>query len=71
VRKHLETGLEERMARDQLQREVFWTESVAVGSAAFVARIQPLIYSRVELEVRETPEGTWVLEDERIPYGCF
>jgi hypothetical protein len=43
--------LEEMIARDQMQRQACWTESLAAGSIGFVERIQPLILSRNETEL--------------------
>lgn len=69
VRKNLEVSLAEKIERDQMKREQSWTESLAVGSAAFVEKIKPLILSRRETEIVETGEGMWVLKEREIPYG--
>jgi putative transposase len=71
VQKNLQAALEEKIAQGQARREAHWTESLAVGSAAFVTRIQPLILTRQETETRELSGGTWVLEEEPVPYGRF
>ena len=39
-RLHLNAALEEAIAKDQLKREPKWLESLAVGSQAFVGKIQ-------------------------------
>jgi hypothetical protein len=51
------------------QRELCWTESLAVGSSGFLEKIRPLILSRRETEIMETDTGTWVLKEAEIPYG--
>ena len=62
-------SLAEKIARDQIKREPCWTESLAVGSAAFVERIKPLILSRREMELVETGQNSWVLREAGIAYG--
>ena len=68
VRRNLDTSLSERIARDQMKREPWWTESLAVGSAEFVERTKPLILSRRETEIAESGEGRWVLQEPATPY---
>jgi hypothetical protein len=41
TRRHLEAGLSEAIAQEQVNREPIWTESLAVGSAGFVERSSP------------------------------
>jgi len=67
LRKHLEAALAEAIARDQVKREPLWTESLAVGSAGFVRKIQPLILSRRETEVTQTAEGFTLLQEASVP----
>jgi hypothetical protein len=69
VRQNLAAVLEEMIARDQIQRQACWTESLAVGSIGFVERIQPLILSRRETELVQAAEDVWGLREEGIPYG--
>ena len=69
VRRNLEFSLAERIAKDQMQREPYWTESVAVGSSSFVERIEPLILSRREMATEQTADRLWVLREEPMPYG--
>ena len=66
VRRNLDASLEQRIARDQMKREPCWTESLAVGSSAFVRKIKPLIVSRRETEIVEGPGG--MLKETKIPY---
>jgi hypothetical protein len=69
VRKNLEASLADRIAREQMKRGPCWTEILAVGSAGFVEKIQPLILSRRETEIEESDGGLWMLKEREIPYG--
>jgi len=71
LRTQLEWGLADAIAKDQRQREAWWTESVAVGSPGFVESIRPLILSRRELETIEPEAGVWALREAEVPYGGF
>lgn len=55
--------------RRQVKREPCWTESLAVGSAAFLQKVKPLILSRREMEIVDGGDDLWVLQESRIPYG--
>jgi len=70
VRRNLETMLRERMECEELKRQSCWTESLAVGSPAFLERIRPLILSRRETEVIEEQPGLWALREAEKPYGA-
>ena len=48
VRKNLAVSLAERIARNELKRQARWTESLAVGSRAFLETVQPLISERLK-----------------------
>ena len=61
--------LEETIIRDELKRVAYWTESLAVGSPAFLERVQPLILSRRETEIEETDEHVWTVSETAVPYG--
>jgi REP-associated tyrosine transposase len=69
VRKNLEAGLAEALAREQVRREPCWTESLVVGSTAFVGRMQPLIRWRQDTEIVEWADGIWALREAEVPYG--
>ncbi len=69
VQKNLEARLAEALARDKVRREPDWTESLVVGSTAFVERMQPLILSRQETEIAEAADGVWALQEAKAPYG--
>ena len=59
-RKHFDSSLQERIAKDQLKREAKWTDAIAVGSKSFVERFEVRNRQRVEME---SEGGTWVLRE--------
>ena len=69
VRRNLEYSLADRIARDQLQREPRWTESLAVGSVRFLEQLKPENFSRQETQIIESTENVWVLQEEQHPYN--
>ncbi|MFO1475596.1 MAG: transposase [Verrucomicrobiota bacterium] len=69
VRRNLDFSLAERIARDKLKREPIWTESLAVGSSAFVSQITPGDVSRCEVEVLEIDENLYAMREVALPYG--
>jgi putative transposase len=70
VRKNLDSALGELIARDQIKREPWWTEGLAVWSADFLETIKPLILSRRETELVQTDQQFWVLQEPATPYGA-
>jgi len=70
VRLNLEHVFHQRIAERQMRHESCWTESLAVGSASFVARTQPLILSRRETKIEVEEPGLWVLKESPTPYGA-
>jgi putative transposase len=67
-RDNYEAMIEERIARDLAKREPQWTESIAVGSEAFIREVAKRIQGRQELEIR--PEGLdWCLREAPPPFG--
>jgi putative transposase len=69
LRRNLEHSLANRIARDQLQREPCWTESLAVGSARFLEQLKPENFSRRETQIIESSENVWVLRETQHPYN--
>lgn len=61
-RSQYERLIEDRLARDMV-REPEWTESIAVGSRAFVEEIAPTILSRQQLERVPCGADAWVLRE--------
>jgi len=48
-----------------------WTESIAVGSRAYVAAVAERECQRVRLTVDEAADGCWCLRDAGEAYGAF
>ena len=69
--RYLEVTLRETISEDRNRRQACWTESLAVGSAAFLERIRPMILSRRETEIVEAEPGLWALKEAEIPYGAL
>lgn len=51
------------------ERSPIWTESLAVGSQAFTARICARIKNRVRVDREEIEAGVWMVRESSIPYG--
>jgi len=68
-RGNLKESLAETIARNWVKRESCWTEGLAVGSHAFVEKVQPLILSRRQSEVVATDTKMWILKEIPPPYG--
>jgi putative transposase len=51
------------------RREPHWTESIAVGSEAYVHRIAALSKNRKKLEIREWADAAWYVRDPAVCYG--
>jgi hypothetical protein len=68
---HYSHGIEERLARRELQRDAKWTRSVAVGSRAYVEAVRPRVRHNGALEIEQEVESstsqsagaTWVLRE--------
>jgi putative transposase len=71
VRHNLEFGLGEAIGAEQLKRESWWTESLAVGRPGFLEKVRPMIPSRTELKNEQEQEGLWVLKEPEIPYNAI
>ena len=69
VRRKLEVSLRERMEREELKREAYWTESLAVGSPGFLEQIRPGIFSRRETNLVQEQPGLWALKETDVSYG--
>ena len=70
VRRQIEMGLAERIARGEVKRIGYWTEALGVGSRGFLEQHRGLILGRMETEIVEVPDqGVNVLREEAIPYG--
>lgn len=69
VQKNLEASLQEAIVRDEMKRQAYWTESLAVGGPTFLEKMQGLILSRRETEIVEQESNLWVLKEKDVPYG--
>ncbi len=49
--------MEESIARDELKRVPYWTESIAVGSAGSVGKVEPMVLVRGEMQTEQVQEG--------------
>jgi len=54
--------------RCRLARDPAWTESIAVGSEAFVANAAAEMWNREELTKSADSEGRWILREAGEPY---
>jgi putative transposase len=63
-RAHLNCALEEAIAKAQLKREDKWTNSLAVGSRAFIEDLESRMRNRQVTDCCEQ-DGSWVLREER------
>jgi hypothetical protein len=63
-----EALIQTRLAKDLMAREPQWTESIAVGSRAFVEAIAKSVTYRQRLTYSTVGESAWALrEDPRLP----
>jgi len=53
------------IAREEVKREPWWTEGLAVESPGFLERIKPLILSRRETELVQLDQQFWVPESPK------
>ncbi len=72
-RRNYEAALLEGVGREQLKREPKWTESIAVGSEAFVREVGRQIRNRMQVEIveEEAGDGSWVVREPTAAYGSF
>jgi putative transposase len=69
LRANLNVSLEDWIARDRVQRESYWTESLAIGSQGFVERMAPQVKWRQETETFKCSDDLWVLRESEVPYN--
>ena len=61
--------MEESLARQGAKRESRWTESIAVGSKAFVEKTKEELGTKAIGREVIGENGTYELRDPEIPYG--
>lgn len=66
-----ETAIATVIQRRELQRNPIWTESIAVGSEAFVTKVVEGLENRRVLEQTEVADGVWAVRERETPYGGF
>ena len=66
-RRNFEIALKDAIAAGHMSREPKWTDCIAVGSEAFVNRIEPMVRNRQELEL-VADRGIWTLREDATPY---
>ncbi len=64
-----ELAIAEALERRRLQRNPIWTESIAVGSKAFISTVAQRLLNRRRLEETEVDGGAWIVRESPIPYG--
>ena len=67
-RRHYEALIQDRIAREEFQREAQWTQSIAVGSEAFVRGIADRIEGRQQLEIASSGEA-WIVQEVPVPHA--
>lgn len=62
-RLHYRRRIQERLERDAMAREPWWTESVAVGEEAFVRSVEQQVGWRQSYEREDLGAGAWSLRE--------
>ena len=62
-------GIEAAIGKRKLQREPWWTESIAVGDEAFIERVKGQTLYRRHLETSQAVDGLWVVREAVEAYG--
>jgi putative transposase len=61
--------IESRLERGTLEREMQWSEAVAVGDRSFVERVQEELGDRARYRCVEDVDGVSILRDDEAPYS--
>jgi putative transposase len=64
-------AIDESIARRELERNPVWTESIAVGSKAFVRSVSEKLRRRKRLYQEEVSDGLWAVREDPVPYNSF
>ena len=65
--------VEEALKHRQLEREPWWSESVAIGGPDYTGRIEKALCAdgtRKRLENKAGAQGVWILREASEPYGA-
>jgi len=68
-RESYDQAISEATEREGLTRDAKWTESIAVGSQAFIRSIEAETRGRLQLLSEESPSGGWVLREPGTSYN--
>ncbi len=66
-RTNYEALIQTRLSKDLMAREPQWTESIAVGSRAFVEAIGQSVTHRQRLTYSTVGESVWTLREGSVP----
>ena len=61
-------AIEEALVRRRLEREPWWTESIAVGDKEFVRQVSDQTLYRRRLETIESTPGIWMVREASPSY---
>lgn len=61
--------IETAITKGRLERQPWWTESIAVGDASFVEGVKAQTLHRRRLETRQAADGLWVVREAVAGYG--
>ncbi len=61
--------IEQAIASRKLQREPWWTESIAVGDQEFIERVKVQTLYRRRLETSQPVKGVWAVHEAAPGYG--
>ncbi len=64
-----ERRIAEAVRDGRLTRERIWTESIAVGSEAFLREVVTRTKKRKKLKIEKTEDGTWHVREEGVGYA--
>ena len=62
-------AIEEAIAQGKLERQPWWTESIAVGDEEFIERVKAQTLSRRRLHSGQAADGVWVVREGTPSYG--
>jgi hypothetical protein len=63
--------MDQAMARATGCREAHWTESIAVGSEAFVRRVAKRAKGRKRFEIDKSGNGSWYVRESAADFGSL
>src|SRR6185436_12543072 len=70
-RKNYDFLVADRIAKDQMAREPFWTESLAINSRRFAESLRPGIRNRMDTTIDPEGDDGWTLNEVGPRYGLI